>query len=249
MKKLLPLLAVAFGATALAHSQTMVSMTRDLNYNGVYGAGADTQVPSNAANAITMVNIDTLHLDFSGSTSGTLPGGSPYAGSAGCNLDNRFTVGGSLPSFTSIVASGASFASATSSGGGVGVMHCSNPGNKQLFQFQTSGAIDYTFNGAIDQGGAPGNVFEYVSLQRFDGFTWANVFFSPFGIPGGEGSFSTAGTLLAGDYRLIGLIQAESGTNSSQSSSYNFAFNVVPEPVSTILLVPGLALLARRRRR
>lgn len=244
-----PLFFALVGVVSTCQAQVMTQMVRDVHYNGVYGAGGDSHTPSGSLNATNFVNTDSQHLFYTGSTSGSLSG-DPYTAGADCDLTNRFTVFGSLPGvFSGISASAVTTASTFATGPATSFMHCSNPGNRMEFDFTLSSTTAYAFSGFIDQGGVPGNVFELITLQRFNGFNWENIFFSPFDIVGGEGSFNTSGSLIASDYRIISSIDADPGPNEVKMSSYNYNFQMVPEPMTLLVLIPGLAILALRKRR
>ena len=203
----------AIGFASACHAQVMTQMVRDVHYNGVFGAGGDSHTPAGSLNATNFLNTDSQHLFFTDSTSGNLSG-DPYTAGVTCDISNGFTVTGALPGlFTRITAFGVTTASTFATGPGTAIMHCSNPGNRQEFDFTLNNSTSYSFSGMIDQGGTPGNTFELITLQRFNGFNWENIFFSPFDISGGEGTFSTSGTLIASDYRIISSIDADPGRN------------------------------------
>ena len=108
--------------------------------------------------------------------------------------------------------------------------------------------MEYTFTGNLTRDPdviATGNS---VDLQRWDGIVWQNVagtlFLSDF-----QGDFDDAGTLSAGLYRLRARMGMNASPNQSLHGTYNYDFQVVPEPATMALAAPLLLVLKRRRKK
>ena len=212
-------LSIALAGSARA--QTLVSRESTLNYNYVYGAGGDSHTGNNTVPDTTLLASDTEQTGDSGATSGTLPGDPPRPYSAGvsCDLEHEYAVAGPLTSFRSITATGSTLVTAASSGFGTAQMIAANPGNSLTLYFNLSAPIYYSLNGVItlDEAGFASGV----ALQRFDGIVWAQVFNSIF-LPGGQGAFSSSGTLNPGQYRISSSIALDAFGNENKTGTYNY---------------------------
>lgn len=126
-------------------------------------------------------------------------------------------------------------------------MNSSNPGNQLIMNFNVAGSMDYILSGQIE--GAPGEVGagHLIALQKFDGLVWQNHWMS-WSLPGLQGSFNTNGTLTPGQYRLFSQIGLKADAGESWSTSYNYNFAAVPEPITAFGLLPALWFMRRRRR-
>lgn len=220
-------LALSAGlALALAHSaraQSLISRESTLNYNYVYGAGGDSHTANITIPDNTLLASDSEQTGDSGATSGTLPGDPPRPYSAGvsCDLEHEYAVAGPLNNFRSITATGYSNAVTSSSGFGTAQMIATNPGNSLTLYFDLSTPVYYSLSGsiALDEAGFSSGV----ALQRFDGIVWAQVFNSIF-LPGGQGAFSSSGTLSPGQYRIGSSLAVDAFGNENKTGTYNYTF-------------------------
>jgi len=242
--KICAFLFLAFSAVAV-NAQTITAHQTTLNYNYVFGAGGDSNVGDDEVIDTNLAFTDSEHLEYSGFTSGTLPGGTPYTAGVDTELDTSYLITGSLSSFEEISVEGRSWGRATGTGAGIGLMISANPGNQTIFNFSVAGSMDYRLQGQIS--GDEVGVGHLVALQRWDGIVWQQVFTS-WSLPGLQGSFDVNGTLNAGDYRMLSHIAFKADTNETWNNSYNYTLTAVPEPITALGLLPALWFMRRRRR-
>lgn len=241
-------LAVGMIAVAsLAQAQNITSRKGEMSYTYVYGAGGDSHSDSYSNVKTAILGSDFDDAFFTGSTSGVLPGGTPYAAGVGTNQHYEYAVTGPTSSFSSISASGSTTVTTTTSGAGTAQMLSSNPGNEQVIEFTLDSSVDYTLSGMIETSLTNAGTANYVDLRRFDGITWQIVYTSIF-LPNQQGTIASAGTLTAGQYRLGSGIALNAFGNQNESGSYNYQFDVVPEPATCLLAIPALALLRKKRK-
>lgn len=206
-----------------AAAQTLTSRASTVNYNYVYGAGGDTHSDNVQIldGALLATDAETAHYD--GSTSGVLPGGTPYSAGVDVQLDHNYTITGPLNAFSSIHAEGVTDVSSAISGGGVATMQSTNPGNRLLFHFETTTPMHYRLSGEVALPAA--SFFSYVTLQRFDGFTWAYVATTAFS-PNAVTPFDFSATLQPGQYRLDANLALGVNASASQHGTYQYTLSI-----------------------
>lgn len=245
MRNLTVFAICAFGGlTALCSAQELTGRYTELNYTYVYGAGGDSHSGSDSVVDNILLQSDSEHLDFSGSTSGTLSG-NPYTAGVSTILDTDYSVLGALTNFQRVTASASSWGTAPASGPGLGLMISANPGNQTIMSFNVANSMEYRLQGSIF-GGETG-AGHLVALQRWDGITWQQVYTS-WSLPGLQGSFDVTGTLGSGQYRMLSQIAFKADTNETWSNGYNYTLTAVPEPVTALGLLPALWFMRRRKR-
>lgn len=214
------LLAIA-AVAAPASANTLTSRYSKLNFNYVYGAGADSHTDSAVVEDASLLSADTETTGHIGSTSGVLPGGTPYSAGIDCDLDQTYSISGPLTAFESITASAEIDAASSISGAGIASLQCTNPGNELLFHFTVSTSVHYGLTGSFDHPN-PG-VFSGIQLQRFNGFGWSTLF-TTFFTP--NGPFNAHGTLIPGDYRMHSFIGVNTFGSQAAATSYNYTLSV-----------------------
>ncbi len=233
----------------MTFAQNITGRNSQLNYNYVYGGGGDSNVDS-VNDLYSTLNLGDMHSNgYTGSTSGVLPGGTPYAASVYSELNQMYSINGTLSNFTGITASATTRVTTSSSGAGTALMNSSNQGNSLTFFFTVgSASVDYTLTGNVTVPPSEAGFATHVTLQKFDGITWQMVYTSIF-LPGSQGTVNSSGTLLSGDYRMVSEVALNSFGNEDWIGSYNYDLQVVPEPVTMFAIAPALMLLARRKRK
>lgn len=248
----LALVAVLASAASLTFSQNLTSRLSTLNYQATYGGGGDTFTPSESAVDNELLTFDTDTMAFSDSRSGFILGdpGRPWGADVSVSAFNSYITEGPLDNFTRILAQGRVRVEAASSGEGLANMTAVNPGSELKFEFSLASAKQASLEGYVSLAPDGQTLHVGVALQRFDGIVWANVFNSAF-LPGEEGTFNNVYNLSAGNYRLVSYASGNAfhGVRPFQDNSWNYDFQVVPEPGTMSALALGLAAVARRRKR
>lgn len=232
----------------VAQAQSIVGRASELNFNGVYGFGGDTNTPSGSVIDSALLLTDNESLGFTGSTSGIGPGNLAYAAGVEVALNHTYAITGSLASFSSITASATTHVGSSQSGVGLGQMLATNPGNGLEIYFDFAAATDYHFFGNVTTPATEVGIAQRVTLQKFDGIVWQNVFNS-WTLPGQVGDFDVSGTLTSGNYRIISNTGLNVTGNEVQDSSYSYTFQAVPEPATMLLVAPALLAFARKKRK
>jgi hypothetical protein len=209
-----------------ASGQTVTSRVSTLNYNYVYGGGADSHVGGDNIVDTALLANDTEGTGFTGSDSDVIPGDppQPWGASVFVDLDHEYAIGGPLTSFHSITAGASTQVAAAASGLGTAEIHAQNPGNEILFSFTLDSSRDYHLVGNLVHP-APG-AFSYVAIQWFNGFNWQYIFWSAF-LPNGQGPFDIIGTLNPGEYRLQSTLALGAGGNESSTATYQYELNIL----------------------
>jgi hypothetical protein len=206
-------------------AQILTGRASSLNYNYVYGAGADTHSGSDQRARSTLLLSDSDVLTFTEGTSGTLPGQPPRPYSAATGADIRYTYAVQGPAYEidSISASAVSDLDASVTGAGTAVMFSSNPGNSVQFNFTVQHEIDYQLTGSRFRTGP--DLGSTVILQVFNGFNWAILFYSEF-LPAEQTTFDVTGTLPPGEYRIIGTVGGRAFGSASNQAGYDFILSM-----------------------
>ncbi len=229
-------------------AQTISSRSSTLQFDYVYGFGVDTHTGSPTVTDNTLLATDNESTTFTGSASGNWLGDHPYGSDVFVLASHSYDVAGGPTNFSSISAIGSNQATASATGFGEANMGIRNPGNSLQFRFNLQNATPYTLNGHITMPAAQASIFSVVSLEWFDGFTWANINNTGF-LPGSQGSFNYSGTLASGEYRLTSVMGINAGRNESWQSDYQYRLALVPEPATVIAIVGSCGFLLRRRRK
>ncbi|MBL8765350.1 MAG: hypothetical protein JNM07_13895 [Phycisphaerae bacterium] len=223
---------LAFAALAASvwpvSAQVLTARQSTLNYNYVFGGGADSHTGGEFRDRLTPLASDSDEMSFADSTSGALPGGQPYSAGATAHLSHGYAVAGAPGEIQSISVHASTEVVAAVTGAGSAVMHAVNPGNQIVLSFTVGRAVAYRLSGAITLPGP--SPFSGVALQRFNGFNWESIFDSVF-IPGGQGPFDLSGTLATGQYRIRSEINLSAGANEAWAASYDYLLDV-PGPGS-----------------
>ncbi|MEK6642275.1 MAG: hypothetical protein AABZ08_00065 [Planctomycetota bacterium] len=209
-----------------ASGQTVTSRVSTLNYNYVYGGGADSHVGGDNISDSTLLTSDIEGTEFTGSDSDVIPGDppQPWGASVSVDLDHDYAIGGPLTAFHSITASASTQVAAAASGAGTAVMHSQGPGNEIVFSFTLDSPRDYHLVGNLVHP-APG-AFSYIAIQWFNGFNWQYIFWSA-ALPNGQGPFDLSGTLLPGEYQLQCVLGLTAGGNESSTATYQYELNIL----------------------
>ncbi|HLO96949.1 MAG TPA: hypothetical protein VK171_00025 [Fimbriimonas sp.] len=247
MTKVTFICALGFVLAGFSQAQMLTSRTSTQTYTYVYGAGGDSHTDNFSEVDTTLVNSDGMFNDFNGSTSGVLPGGTPYSTEVWVDLAQAYSITGPLSSFESIIVESNSSAQAANFNG-TSQMMTTNPGNGLIFEFTVSSPLDYRFSGGITSSPSEVGAGNFIALQRWDGIVWQQVHNSLF-LPGQQGSFDYNGTLSSGQYRLTSANALVAFDNEAVTSVYSYEFQAVPEPLTMLALAPGLAYLARKRKK
>ena len=234
--------------------QQLVSRSSTADVSATYGGGGDVSTPNGSASNTSLVLSDSLALSYSDSRNGFINNdpGRPWSASVSSSTAHGYTVSGSLANFSEISASGGTTVAAAAGGEGLATI---SSGSALELRFTLANATDMRLVGSVSLIPDGQNLASYVTLQRFDGFAWANVFNSLF-LPGQEGTFDNSFNLLSGDYRIIGSSSGNAyfGVRPSQDNAWNYRLQAqaVPEPGTAALLamsaVGGLKRLRARRR-
>lgn len=248
--------AAAVLVTALCagtlHAQTLTSRLSTLNYQATYGGGGDASSPSDTVTDGELLSSDSSELNFVDSRAGFINNNPerPWGASVSVALSHAYSVTGPLDAFTRIQASGSADLSAASSGEGLASMISSNPGNSLELRFTLTAPTTGTLSGQVELTPDGQNLAAFVTLQRFDGIVWANIFNSLF-LSGQEGIFDQPLSLTAGEYRVIGTTGGNVFHNvrPSQTNTWSYDLRLVPTPGAALALALGCATTSTRRRR
>ena len=183
---------IAFGQNSLTSRESK------LNYEYLYGFAVDIHQDTYSSIKTDLVQMDSDHAAFAGSTAGTYFD-IPYGGGVDGQMDSAYRIFGPLNNFTALVVTGNTSIAASHSGSGTGFMASRNPGNYQIFNFTAGSAGSYRLKGHLNWTASGSGGF--IGLQRFDGFTWAYEWFS-YVLPALGGTFDITGTLTPGLYRI-----------------------------------------------
>lgn len=200
-------LAVSLALTVIstAQAQTLTARASSLNFDTVFGGGADVIIDSGLETQNTLDATDLVQLPYIGGLSGYIAGDKtrPFAATVDLLTEHQYTVTGSVQSFSRLVASGRTVTAVATGGEGAASLNSSTPGNSLELRFTMQQATDVRLRGAVAF--TPGGFSaSSITLQRFDGVTWVYVFWSPIDLPKGAGPFDLGLTLAAGEYRLTG---------------------------------------------
>lgn len=221
--------SLALAAASAAHAQTMTARASSLNFNTVFGGGANVIVDSGLETQNTLDATDLVQLPYLGGLSGYIAGDRtrPFTASVDLLTEHQYTVTGPLDSFSRLVASGRTVTSVATGGEGAAYLESSSPGNSLELRFTMQGATAVRFRGSVAFTGG-GFSQSSITLQRFDGVTWAYVFWSQTDIPKGAGAFDIGLTLAPGEYRLIGEANGRAILPSGTSGNTNtWSFDLV----------------------
>lgn len=185
---------------SLATAQTLTSRASHMNYNYVYGAGADSHTGSDVFDQGDLLATDMDELHYEGSTSGSLPGnpGTPYTAGVDIDLYQSYYTIGPLNNLSTITSTNTTNLLANATGAGVSAAYSTTSGNSHQFEFTLARPRRYSLNGTVS---SSVNYGGEVTLRRWDGFTWTIWDTSLFG-PGGLGPFGFNRTMLSGTYRF-----------------------------------------------
>lgn len=208
-------------SAAATYGQVLTARSSTLNYNYVFGAGADSHTGNDNIPDTNLLASDMEAMGFADSTSGVLPGGTPYSAGAACDLAHEYAISGAFPIIRSIHASGSTQVDTSISGAGIANMNSSNPGNRLLFNFDLAAPLRYRLTGSITL--TQPSSASYVAMQRFDGITWAQVHNTLF-LPGGQGALNYGGTLTPGSYRIDAALGVSAFGSASNTGTYQYAF-------------------------
>lgn len=202
------------------------------NYNYLYGGGPQTFGGTNSVSKNSASMGDNLTLDFADGGTGGWAG---YFWNAAVNgqMMSSYSLEGSWGAVTGIEASGSTTLTA-SAGGNIGSAQVisSTPGNEQIFEFTVTTPQDYHFAGNVVHNVPLQQNPANLALQRWNGFVWATLYTSN-SSPGQQGFFVTYGTLEAGSYRVLNLIQGAGtaypgGAPINYQLNYQMLFDVAP---------------------
>jgi len=204
-----------------ASGQTLVARYSKINYNYVFGAGGDSHVGGDMDEEFDPLLSDTGHLDFEDSTSGVLPGGTPYTAGTSADLDFAYAITGTISEVKSITLTSDTEVTGAVSGAGIAQMNAANEGNHLRLELNLANHRNYRLVGVISST-QPGFA-TYVVFQVFDGFSWVSLFNSIL-LPGSAGPFEISGTLPPGQYRIVSGIA--SGANGNQISTGSIQYTL-----------------------
>lgn len=238
--------------TTAAQAQTLTSRFSQQNFNATYGGGATVFTPNANVPDSTLVASDLEFQQFNDSQNGFINNdpNRPWSATVALEQTHSYSVTGPLSNFTSIAASGQTFVAAAASGEGLATMVAANQGNTLELYFTLTSSTLANLRGNVSLVPDGQNLSAYVTLQKFDGIVWQNIFNSLF-LPGQEGTFNNNYNLASGSYRIIGLSagNAFAGVRPSQTNTWNYNLQVVPEPGTMAALGLGALALVRRKRK
>lgn len=244
--------AVALIAASPAHAQTLTSRFSQQNYQSTYGGGGDVWSPTDSVTNGALLAADDESFAMSDTRNGFIVNdpNRPWGASVGFQAVHGYQVTGPLASFSRIRASGSTTLTATSSGEGVALMISANPGNTLELYFSLTSASLARLSGEVSLNPDGQNLAAQVTLQRFDGIVWQNVFNSLF-LSGQEGVFDNDYDLTPGSYRIVGLSAGNAfhQTRTHLTNGWSYDLQIVPEPATVLALGTGVLALIRRRRR
>lgn len=238
MKVQIRLATLSLLLTGVAHAQmTLTGRYSELRYDYVYGFGGDTHSANVPVTNSALLSQDTESHGYIGSDSGVWAS-MGWSAAVGIDLQNEYSVEGSLSDFSAIRSSGTIALSASKGGVGGAGIGGRNPGNQQFHYFTVPTATPYDFFGNLtfDPSGGSG----FLALQVFDSIVWQNVRFT-YSLPGAQGNFSWSGTLAPGSYRLYSeatanFIATNDVPSGSRSASYNSTLHIGTRCTGSIVL-------------
>lgn len=220
--------ALALLACSLASAQTLVSRASDIRFNAVYGGGPDVWTPNVVVPDATLLAADIETLDFTDSQSGHILGDPerPWSAEVEIAARHEYEITGPLNDFSRIDASGRTVAGAAASGEGHADLTSANPGNQVTFYFNLSAPHIVRLRG-LTQFVADGFGGADIRLERFDGFSWALVYWTAF-LPGGQGPFDSSLDLAAGEYRIFATahVHVFAGVRPVHDSRFSYRLTV-----------------------
>lgn len=196
---------VAILAASSVHAQTLTARASSMNFDTVFGGGANVIVDSGLETQNTLDPTDLVQLPYLGSLSGYIAGDKtrPFTASVDLLTEHQYTVTGPLNAFSRLTASGRTVTSVAIGGEGAAYLNSATPGNSLELRFTMQHATSVRFRGTIAFT-AQGFSGCSIALQRFDGFIWTYVFWSVSDLPASAGPFDLDLVLQPGDYRIIG---------------------------------------------
>ena len=207
-----------------AQAQINVSSRQStIRYGWVHGGGPDVH-----SGEVTNIYTDLLGADlqgavFSDATAGEWSGHT-WDTSVHCEISSAYSFTG-VAGYSSRIQDAQSTLVESTAGGDIGLasMQSNNPGNENVFYFRAVKPSDFHLTGSIVGGSS---AFTHVTLQRFNGFNWDNLFLS-FMINGTDIVWDVQGTLTPGsDYRLISAIDNSVGGTDSHLKTMDYDFRV-----------------------
>lgn len=232
---------------ATAQAQVLTQRSSDLNFNYVYGAGGTVFQDTHTDAGTSVVSSGSHSISHSDQAQGIL-NGNPWSAGMAANVQHQFQVTGPLDNFRRIQASGSSYLSSHAASPGLSSAWSSSPGNRLIHYFTLSEATDYSLKGNIAFSNGV-STQTTVSLQRWDGIVWQHTYATWMHLPGGQGAFETSGTLNPGEYRVFSGLSMNVSSNVTHQASYDYDFQVVPEPATLALALPALLALNRKRKK
>lgn len=239
--------ALVVATVAAAQAQTLVSRDTTMRYNYLHGFGGNGVSDDVEFNETTLVDTFTNTMSYASGNNGIWADAPWEAGVSG-QLDQQFTVTPGGAGFSRIQSTAQTWLNAYQTHVGTSLNFSSNPGNSLIFVFNLADATDYTFTGNLTVSESEAGIGSVVALQRWDGIVWQQVHTTLFQ-PGNQGDFDHSGTLAAGQYRIASYLGMTIIGNDDVAASYNYDFQVVPEPGTLALVSAGLLALARRRKK
>ena len=246
MKNYIALVFVAALAVT-SNAQTMVSRDTTMNYNYLHGFGANGVDDAVSFDDTTLVNSFNHNVTWQSQNDGSWAG-EPWTAGVWGDLNQSFEITPSGGGFSQIDAAADSHLSAFQTHVGGALNYSTNPGNQLILNFNISSATDYTLTGNVTIAESEAGAGTLVALQRWDGIVWQQVHTTLF-LSGMQGDFNYAGTLMAGEYRMVSAISITAFGNQDLAGSYNYQFNAVPEPGSMALVSAGVLFWARKRKK
>lgn len=247
MKNKIPFVIVTAALATTAFPQVITERFSEQTYSWYSASFGGFEDGDDYKSDNGVVQVDNMVSQVNEQFSGTSAFGN-WSTSVAFQSNHTYRIDGPLDKFTRIIASGSSEAVAQASGTGASSRVGSGlRGNSLLFRFQLNNDADYRLRGNLTAENNSSTT-SFVKLEKFENSSWTTIG-STLDLPAQSGDFQRIGTLDAGLYQLTAELEVFSlYSNGSDTASFNYDLEVVPEPATMTLAAMATLAMYRRKK-